>query len=522
MSLSAPDARIQSVTGLIGLNFQGLVLFVFFLSVLLRPALFDPDYFWHIESGRLIVAHWALPSGDPFSFTRPGQAWVLHEWLFQVVLYGMFSALGHFGVKLLGALSSFLAVWLVYATAKTVLGRPRPALWLAAVAYLFLYAYALPRPQLLSYVFFGAYLYILLSLKYRKDAHLLPALPLIMILWVNAHGGYVIGIVLVALFCISEWLTRCLGGNGELKVSDLQRLALMVVLTILASLCNPYFISHWAYPFEVMGLAATRNIAEWASPDFNEPLAKLFLLVVGGFYALQIYRARKPDITELAVPGFVVVAAFSSNRHIVLAVMVMSIFAAPALRDGIQLAEQLGAGLQRLQHEWRRRFARGKPPSRAEGLLNLGIAAALGLAAIAYYPTAQRDEAEMVEEKLPAGAAQFVLDNGITGRMFNTYDFGGYLIHRLYPQRRVFVDGRADMYGDAFLEDYFAIHHGLPTWARRLDKYAIDYVICDRDAPIRQLLLARGDYRLVFDDKAGSVLVRNAPRFAGIPTIADR
>ncbi|HET6220743.1 MAG TPA: hypothetical protein VFE11_01205, partial [Dongiaceae bacterium] len=120
------------------------------------------------------------------------------------------------------------------------------------------------------------------------------------------------------------------------------------------------------------------------------------------------------------------------------------------------------------------------------------------------------------------GAVQFILDNGITGRMFNSYGFGGYLIHRLYPQQRVFIDGRADMYGDAFVNEYINISEGQPRWAQLFDKYQIDYVVCTPNAPIRQLLLTRGDFRLVFQDEASSVLVKNEPRFGALPTIPSQ
>src|SRR5262249_60404157 len=116
-------------------------------------------------------------------------------------------------------------------------------------------------------------------------------------------------------------------------------------------------------------------------------------------------------------------------------------------------------------------------------------------------------------------AGRVILDNRIEGRLFNSYDYGGYLIPTLYPQQRVFIDGRTDVYGDQFFADYFTMAAGAPDWAQLFDSYAIDYIVCQRDAPIRQLLLLRGDFRLVFDNRTSSVLVRNTTRFAAIPTV---
>jgi hypothetical protein len=398
-----------------------------------------------------------------------------------------------------------------------VLARPTPAAWLAAAFYPFVYEFPSPRPQLLTYAFLAAYLYVLVAFKYGRSVRLLPALPALMVLWVNAHGGYVIGALLVAVFCMSEWVV--LRGAGDDDRRRLRPLAVTAGLVVLASLCNPDFIAHWAYPFYVMGLKATQDIPEWRSPDFRGSLGRMYLLLTAGFCALQVYRARKPDVTELGVPALFIAAGFSSNRHVLLAAMAMTIFAAPALRDGMQIAPSVRTAVERLRSKWQRHASRGKPLGRTEGLLNLAVALALVLAATAYYPTACLSEAAFVRERLPVDATQFILDKGISGRMFNAYGYGGYLIHKLYPQQRVFIDGRSDMYGDGFFAEYAAIENGGAGWSALFDKYAIDFVVCEHEAPIRQLLLTRGDFRLVFDDSGSSVLVRTGARFGAIPTI---
>lgn len=100
--------------------------------------------------------------------------------------------------------------------------------------------------------------------------------------------------------------------------------------------------------------------------------------------------------------------------------------------------------------------------------------------------------------------------------MFNTYHFGGYLIERLYPAQKVFVDGRGDLYGDVFLREYMEIAFGAPAWARLFDKYEIDYLVVQRDTPLRQLLLCRGDFKLVYDDPGSSVLVRDTMKYGAV------
>src|SRR5215831_13245732 len=133
-STVTPRPRLSTIAGRIGLSAKGMLLVAGILAMLMRPALIDPDYYWHVEAGRWIVTHAALPSTDPFSFTAR-YPWVTHEWLFEIFLYGVFVAGGSFAVKLMSALLAAAAVLLVYAAANKVIRRPTPAAWLAAAFY---------------------------------------------------------------------------------------------------------------------------------------------------------------------------------------------------------------------------------------------------------------------------------------------------------------------------------------------------------------------------------------------------
>jgi hypothetical protein len=493
-----------------------LALLAAFLTVLLWPSLVDPDYYWHLETGRYILNHGHLPSGDIFSFTRPGAKWVLHEWLFQAILYAAFAAGGSFGVKLLAASLVTATVWLVFATASRVSGQPRAAAVLTVVFFAVFVDSTFPRPQLATYLFLAAYFYILLSFKYFRDDRFLPAMPAVMIAWVNLHGAYLIGIAFVVLFCVVEWIGLAIRPARADDWQRLRRLSAIAGLVVLASLVNPEFVHIWTYPFEVMGLTATQFITEWASPSFNrDHYAQIYLLLVAGFVALQIYRKTRPDLTELAVPGFFIFAGFVSIRHIPPALVAMTAFAAVALRDGLAINERLWALLNSVGDRWRKSSLRGKPVSAQGPLLNLSISGAFILLAAAVYPVMQTYQKTLIQTILPADAAEFIRKSGISGHMFNAFVFGGYFINAL-PDRPVFIDGRPDMYGDALFKDYLAINNGLPNWAALIDKYQIDYVVCEPTAPIRQLLILRGDFRVVFEDKTSTVLVKNVPRFADV------
>jgi hypothetical protein len=138
------------------------------------------------------------------------------------------------------------------------------------------------------------------------------------------------------------------------------------------------------------------------------------------------------------------------------------------------------------------------------------------LLGLAYWPTLAAQQMEARNELTGWKAVDFVVSRGITGRVFNEYGFGGLMIYRLSPAQKVFIDGRAAPYGDAFVKEYLKIFSGQEGWAEAFDRYEIDYVVCSRNAPIRQLLLQRGDFVSVYKDEYNSVLVKRIPRFESI------
>jgi hypothetical protein len=485
------------------LTLPRLAFAILFLWILFIIELNDPDYFWHLKAGEYILAN-GLPSGDPFSFTFEGKPWVLHEWLFEVGLYAMFVWLGPLGIKVVTALLGTLSGYIAYVTANRLLNASTLALGVTIAFFAFISVGFSPRPQLITYIIFAAFLYLLVSLKYFEEDRFLWAMPPLMVLWVNSHGGYIVGIVLLALFAFSEWLIYWLRGSNDLRHKRrLLKLSVFSVAAALATALNPYFVDQWLYPFQVVNMSfANSIIMEWQSPSFHGLNGKIFLLLVFGFFLAYIYQSRKPDLTEVTLPFFFLTAAFVSIRHIPLAGLTLISFAAVALRD---------AQLQRLYSKF---AGSGKELGNAEYVMNWALFAVVSFALLAYYPIkhAKRD----LDADMPVKAVEFIRDHGITGRMFNEYGHGGYLIYMLYPHQQVFIDGRADVFGDEFLKEYMSIRNGEPEWEKLFEKYDVDYLITQRSAVIRQLLLVRGDFQSVYEDKHNSVLVRNSPKFAGL------
>jgi hypothetical protein len=496
--------------GLLQLSKTRLVGFAMFVLLLTLLPLIDPDYFWHLKTGEYIVGHAALPAGDVFSYTRMGQPWVLHEWLFEVVLYLVFAAFGDIGVRLLSATLGITALALTFTTARR-LGSALtvwPPLIIGACAFA---AGISPRPQLLTYVCFALYLAVLLRFKYEHATKPLIALPLVMIVWVNAHAAYAVGIALVLFFTACEWLAwACRPARDPQEKRRLIRLTQAACLVLLASLANPGLFERWVYPLQVLGMTVNQIIEEWQSPDFHLFNWQAYLVLALMFFVAIAYGMRKPDLTELALPLLFVVAGCVSRRHVPLAVLTLVPFTALALARGPSMTVTAFVRSLKPVRWYLARRGAGRELGNAEYALNWLFAGAI---AVCLPPYVHSKQAQMGNRPLLVeGAAGFIAAKGLRGNVFNEYADGGYLIYRLSPHAKVAVDGRADLYGDKFILDYMRVYGGAADWQAKFDRLAVDLAVLPLDAPIRQLLLENGLFREVYRDKHYSVLQRATAR----------
>jgi hypothetical protein len=241
--------------------------------------------------------------------------------------------------------------------------------------------------------------------------------------------------------------------------------------------------------------------------------------VVASFFLAMIYAPRKPDATEWIVPLVFVAGAFMARRNIPLAALAMAPFVAVTLR----------AGLMDSLTNFVARFRRARPGSAAgirtrasqplgkhEYVMNGFLIVLTLLTLVLIHPERQKIMAASLNTIIPVKATDFILREGIEGRMFNTYHYGGYLIYRLHPRQLVYLDPRTPVYGDAFIMDALTIYQGGSEWKRRFDRHGIEYVICESEAPLRQLLLQEDTFHLVFDDGMHSVLLRDIEKYHSI------
>jgi len=228
------------------------------------------------------------------------------------------------------------------------------------------------------------------------------------------------------------------------------------------------------------------------------------------------FRQSRPKLEELLLSTAMFLLSMKALRHVPFGVITLAPLLAHALSDGVLAKLNQWWQRSRVRNWYRKTAGRGQQLGSKAHVMNWLMLCASLLLGLAYGPTLARQHMEAGNEFIGWKAIDFVVSRGITGRVFNQYGFGGLMIYRLHPAQKVFIDGRADAYGDAFVKEYLKIFAGQEGWAAAFDRYEIDYVVCARNAPVRQLLLQRGDFVSVYKDEYNSVLVKRVPRFEPI------
>jgi hypothetical protein len=465
------------------------------LFVLSTREISDPDFWWHLRTGQYIIETRAIPHTDPFSLTRAGHTWITHEWLAEVGLYALY-ALGSFPLLILTfAMLITLAFAFVYARMP---GKPYVAAFVLLLAALSTAPTWGVRPQMLTLLFASVFLYVL-----EQRRAWLWVLPLLMLVWVNLHSGYALGIVILATYLIGEIIEDLTSRSRALTLHAPRFLALHVprallltlIFCLIAVLFNPNGATMYVYPFETLTSRAMQAyIQEWFSPDFHrvefQPFAWLLIGTLATM-ALTGKRVSLPHAILLAGFGY---AALRSARHI----PIFALIAAPILAE--QLWHLLGARVS-ITHS---------PTTRGLSLVNWLILV-LVLVASGTRIVAVLDNQPVVERaRFPSAAVDFLQAYGARGALYNTYGWGGYLIWRLYPQMRVFIDGRADVYGDAFIEEvYLKAYRGGADWRAPLEQYDVRLVLLEPASPLATQLARAPDWRRIYADSQAVVFERS-------------
>ena len=438
----------------------------------------DGDVSWHVAAGRWILEHGRVPTTDPFSFTMAGQPWVSHEWLPEIAFALGFDQVGHAGLAAVVALALMALFAIAFAFLRR---RAGPIAMLVAFAslYVVLQPFVMARPHVFAWVFLAGWTSVLIA---SRDAGRPPpwALVAMMFVWANVHASFFIGLVVAA--CVA--LDACIDARWDRAV--VLRWFLFGLASLAVSLLNANGLPGFLHPFMISGMETLYSIGEWQpSSPRSTPLFYLILLAALAAVLFKRPQFRAGEVLLLAVT---LGLAFTHIRHqsvfMILAVLIVT----PKFAgDGRLAAGPLFASV-----------------GERRALIAAAIVSALAISAFrAAIPLQPRETFAN-----PRGLIANIPEDLKQQPVLNEYSIGGPLI---LNGIKVFIDGRADMYGDAFVSDYLKIAKAdVPVFNRAVCKYGIRWTMLQADNPMLKVLDAASAWERVYSDKVGVIHVRTA------------
>src|SRR5690348_2078003 len=454
------------------------------------------DTWWHFAIGRQMLATHPWPQADVYSFTMPGKPWIAYEWLGEIVMAAAWKIGGLRGLMiLLTAFSGTVLILLFYYC--YLRSRNLTASFLACALLLPLASLSFSvRPQLPGCAFL---LVTLISLERFRQGHpkLLWALPALFLIWVNTHGSFILGLGALAIYLVGGSLSFRAAGAWSKPWTSAQRrqLGLTILLCGLASLVTPYGIRLAILPVEFMSVQplSTKIVTEFQPLPLSSLYGVMFLacllLFCGAILTRRLY-CYLPDFILLAV------TAGETLLHARVIVLFVPVFA-PFLAE---------------------LFARWLPGHQVQKggvLANALLMACILAGIIGFFPSESKLQ-QVTKLIAPVDAARFLGSRPDLERTYTYYDWGSFLMFDLGPARKVFIDGRLNLYerGPVFGDYLAALWTEYGLWAL-LRKYDIDSCLVPQGTAQAALLSASPQWKQVYQDRLSLIFVREREQLHG-------
>jgi hypothetical protein len=454
----------------------------------------EPDIWWHLRNAAYFFQHHSFPNVDTYSFGAAGSPWLDHEWLSEIPFFLGFKAMG-----LRGLLAVYFAVLvLIYAGVyyrSCRAGADCKNATVTTLLAIFLGVVSIgPRVLLFGWLCMMALLLVLDS--FQSTGKGLWLLPPLFALWINLHGSWVFGVVVLVLAIASglvegEW---GLVVARRWSLAELRRLLLASAASLAALFVNPFGYKLVLYPFDFLFRQPSnmKHIGEWQPVDFSTGNGKLALIMILALLAAGLFSRRRWRLDEVLLTAFALWAALSHARFLFFAGLILVPIFAPRLNLFPPYEREL-------DKPW----------------LNAGIMAAVLGTLIFFFPSAAQLQ-QKVDDEYPRAALEFMQRQHINGQIFNQDWWGGYMEWNA-PALKPFIDGRADIfvYNGTFDDYVKAVLIQSPFEV--LDKYKIDYVLLEPAKPPAYLLEHSSAWRPIYSDKV-AVLFERAPTAAAVAT----
>ena len=482
-------------------DFAGLFCLAFFLISIFTigdSLLRDGDPFWHIKVGSVMLENQNLIDSDVFSHTAFGSPWTAHEWLSEIIMASVYRLAGLEGMLCFFLLIASLSFWLLFKITEKYSNQ-----WVAfgcvSLSLVFSPSHLLARPHLFTWLFMLITLSILTTGGKR-----LYWLPIVIMLWANLHGGFILGLVLQAIFIIGSALESQL--SLKKSVSEILQQQKAAAIVLLASLfavgMNPFGYELLIFPFQVSKGVFSTMIGEWQSPDMQDWwYFRVFLIAL---VLLISFAKSRVTWTERLLIVFFLNAALTHKRHISLMLMALT----PCIARMVEIQLE----------NWSHRFIKIEGKKQLQLSERTGPLATVMIAlALIICGSIDQRTLNFLTPKNIIGVEREHLDplvgyldgNLPDGRMFNEYVLGGYLLYALSPPPKVFIDGRADMYGEEIMKDYNSIVSSGADREKTLEKYNIEWVVFKKDSDLISALKKTGSWQSIYVNDHYEVLKEN-------------
>jgi hypothetical protein len=464
------------------------VIFLFVIAFYTFNSISDSDVWYHLKTGEYIWETKTVPTHDIFSYTAEGARWVTHELLSALIfflVYHLFNSI--WSVMILAAIFCFLTYWLVLKNAFL-----RGANFYLALILIFPVAFLtlglwVPQPKIFSYFLMALLLFLLEKWRRDKKNIVLYSLPFIFLIWANLHSSVILGLVILAFYLISE------------KVFS-RPLFFVFVASLVLCFVNPNTYRTLTYFLTISPVIKFLGVMDWKSilSYLYIPQAIIFLILMvmmAGFIFWSSIANKKFNWRDLGLVAVFFILPLISIRHFsYFPLVVFPIFVR-------QLSEYTPT----------EKFLSKNSAKKLAYQILIVIAAICLIIKLFIFP------GQAVNKHfLPVAAANFIEQNHINGPMFNL-EMGGYLIWRLWPQQKVFLDGRSEVFAGQPADNYKKIALTQDNWLELVKNYNINYFVLAYKTPLVSLArnLTKGlreqlDFRLVYWDDASVIYLKNS------------
>jgi hypothetical protein len=518
-----PNHGIHARTSILNFLFPSVTDLIFIALLLMLTTatlavklLGDAGIGWHIRAGQVMLASHSILRTDIFSSTMAGHPWYAWEWLYDLVVAAIHSRTGLGGVVFFTALIIAFTFSLLFR-----LSLKRGSSIAIAIVFVVLSMFAssihfFTRPHVVSWLLTLVWFEILDRAEAdRRDARRLWLLPVIMFVWVNVHGGFLLGFALLAIYLAGGIVGYFRSTDNDARrgaFAWLRRLSGVTFASAAATFVNPYGHRLHEHIYRYLSDRFLMNhIDEFRSPNFHGLPQQGFVVLLLLTLAALASRTRNLRISHILVIVFAAYAGLYASRNLPTSCILLSLVIAPVLSDTLrELAQKpVAQWLQRLAKRWNSFDLRMTGMEfRLRGHLWPALLVLAGMVASLHGTSWLAPSAHFDRNRFPVQAVDFMAQSGIQEPVFAPDYWGGYLIYRLYPKTKVVLDDRHDLYGDQLLKDYLRVINIQERWQSVLERQRVNVVLMPAGSSLANLLSISPGWRMAYSDSVAVLFQR--------------